>query len=234
MNFLSQHIVSPVVIKFLKELSKNNNREWFADNKPFYLEAKAAFEEATAEMIDEISKIDNNVAGLHPKDCVFRIYRDVRFSKDKTPYKTHFDAFIATKGGRKSLHAGYYMHVMPGKSLLGGGVYAPIPEILNYIRREIYNFPNEFRAIILNPEFKMLFGTLYEAKLKNVPRGFPKDFEYADLLKYKSYIVAHSISDRELMSPMMKEKFKILIKVLLPFNAFINRGIDFKDEIIDF
>ena len=227
-------MVPEVIFKFLRELSINNNREWFADNKPFYLEAKEAFGELTAGMISYIAETDRDVAELQPSECIFRIYRDIRFSKDKTPYKTHFDAFIAKKGGRKSQHAGYYIHVMPGKSLLGGGVYAPIPEILKLLRKEIYNFPEEFKRILNNPEFKMMFGSLYEHKLKNVPKGFPKDFKDAGLLKYKSYIVAHFLTDKELMSAGMKEKFKHQIKVLYPFNAFLNRAIDFKEEMIDF
>ena len=227
-------MVPSVIFTFLQKLSLNNNREWFADNKPLYLEAKEAFDEVTANMISYISDTDKEIAGLTPGECVFRIYRDIRFSKDKTPYKTHFDAFIAKQGGRKSHHAGYYMHVMPGKSLLGGGVYAPIPEILKHIRHEIYNFPDEFRSIINNPEFKMLYGSLYEDKLKNVPKGFPKDFKDKELLKYKSFIVAHPLTDKELMAPAMKEKFKIQIQVLYPFIAFLNRAIDFKEDIIDF
>jgi uncharacterized protein (TIGR02453 family) len=167
-------MIPAVVIDFLKELSKNNNREWFADNKSFYREAMSAFEEVTAQMIGYIGETDKQITGLQPKDCIFRIYRDIRFSKDKTPYKTHFDAFIAKKGGRKSPYAGYYMHVMPGKSLLGGGVYAPIPEILNYIRREIYNFPDEFNAIIHNPEFNMLFGELFDESSKMFREAFQK------------------------------------------------------------
>ncbi len=227
-------MVPEIIFRFLRELSVNNNREWFADNKPFYLEAKEAFVELTAGMISDIAETDREVAELQPSGCIFRIYRDIRFSKDKTPYKTHFDAFIAKKGGRKSQYAGYYIHVMPEKSLLGGGVYAPIPEILKLLRKEIYNFPEEFKSILNNPEFKMMFGDLYEHKLKNVPKGFPKDFKDAELLKYKSYIVAHSLSDKELLSAGMKEKFRHQIKVLYPFNAFLNRAIDFKEEMIDF
>jgi len=227
-------MIPSVVIDFLKELSENNNREWFADNRASYEEAKAAFEEVTARLIGYIAKTDKQIAGLQPKECIFRIYRDIRFSKDKTPYKSHFDAFIAKKGGRKSHHAGYYIHVMPGKSLLGGGVYAPIPQVLNSIRREIYNFPDEFKGIINNPEFKMLFGELFDDKLKKTPRGFPKDFVNAELLKYKSYIVAHHLTDSELLSRAMSEKFRILIKILYPLNMYINRAVDFKEEIIDF
>jgi len=227
-------MIPSVVIDFLKEQSGNNNREWFADNRAFYDEARSAFEEVTARLIDSIAETDKQIAGLHPKECIFRIYRDVRFSKDKTPYKNHFDAFIAKKGGRKSQHAGYYIHVMPGKSLMGGGVYAPIPQVLNSIRREIYNFPDEFKAIIHNPEFNMLFGELFDDKLKNTPKGFPKEFGDAELLRYKSYIVAHPLTDSELQSRAMNEKFRILIKILYPLNMYINRAIDFKEEIIGF
>jgi len=226
-------MIQPVIIQFLKELTKNNNREWFSENKQFYVEAKEAFENVVAELISIIGAYDKEITELQPKDCIFRIYRDVRFSKDKTPYKTHFDAFIAKRGGRKSVYAGYYIHVKHGASLFGGGVYAPIPEILKNLREEIYNFPEEFKAIINAPEFKEYFGSLYLEKLKYAPKGFPADFPDIELLKYKSYVVTHPLTNRELASKNITGELKGMIRTLYPFNAFLNRAIDFKEELPD-
>ncbi|NPA36645.1 MAG: DUF2461 domain-containing protein [Chlorobi bacterium] len=227
-------MISPVILNFLKELSKNNNREWFAENKKFYDEAKEEFEHVVEKLISDISFYDKEIAGTQPKECIFRIYRDVRFSKDKTPYKTHFDAFIAKKGGRKSSYAGYYLHIKYGASLFGGGIYAPIPEILKSLREEIYNFPEEFKEILGNQKFRQYYGNLYIDKMKMTPKGFPSDFPDVELLKYKSYIVAHPLSNAELTSDKIEDELKIMIRTLYPFNSFLNRAIDFKEEITDF
>jgi len=227
-------MISPLIIPFLKELIKNNNREWFADKKSVYLEVKSAFEGFTSKLISLVAETDREIEMLTPTECVFRIYRDVRFSKDKTPYKTHFDAFIAKKGGRKSIYAGYYFHIHPGGSLFGGGIYMPIPEVLNALRQEIYNFPDEFKDIINSPGLRKYYGDLVNARLKMPPKGFPKDFPDIELLKYKSYVVTHPLSDKELLSPMLEEKLRTLIKTLYPLNSFLNRAIDYREKLPDF
>ncbi len=227
-------MLPPIVTFFLNELSNNNNRKWFADNKPLYIEAKSAFEEVISTLISTVAEVDPDMKDVTPKESIFRIFRDVRFSKDKTPYKTHFDAFIAKKGGRKSIYAGYYLHLTPGNSLFGGGIYAPIPEILKALRQEIFNFPDEFKSIINNLDFKMVYNQLFEDKLIMAPKGFPRDFPNVELLKYKSYITSHPLSDDDLSSPELQDKFRMLINTLYPFNAFLNRAIDFQEEKLDF
>ncbi len=223
-------MLPPIVSFFLKELSNNNNREWFADNKTLYIEAKLAFEEVISTLISTIAEVEPDIEPLTPKECIFRIFRDVRFSKDKTPYKTHFDAFIAKKGGRKSIYAGYYLHLTPENSLFGGGIYAPIPEILKALRQEIFNFPDEFKTIINKPDFKKVYDKLYDDKLIMTPKGFPRDFPDVELLKYKSYITTHPLTDDELEGSGLEDKFRMLIRRLYPFNLFLNRAIDFQEK----
>ena len=121
------------VIQFLNELSENNNREWFQKNKKWYDESREKVLFLTEVVINEIRKFDPDVPLLEPKDCLFRIFRDVRFSHDKSPYKTNFGSFIA-KGGRKSSYAGYYFHIEPSGSFVGGGIYMPAAEPLKAIR----------------------------------------------------------------------------------------------------
>ncbi len=222
-------MIEPKVYDFLIQLNANNNRDWFNDNKALYLEAKESFEMSIRNMISLINSIDSSIGILEPKDCVFRIYRDTRFSKNKTPYKTNMGAYIVN-GGRKSPKGGYYLHVEPGTSFIAGGIYCPPNDVLKKVRKEVYNFTDEFKDIIENKTFKEMFPEFYQDKLKMVPKGFPKDFEDADLLKYKSYIVSHSISDEEMVGEGATQLITKAIETLKPLNDFINRGIEAEDE----
>ena len=141
---------------FLGELRKNNNREWFQANRKWYEQCRSEFEFFVTLLINEIGKFDRSIGALKASDCLFRIYRDIRFSPDKTPYKTNFGAYIA-KGGRKSEFAGYYFHIEPGNCMLAGGIYMPSKEILKAIREEIYHNTEDFLAIIHNKDFQKVF-----------------------------------------------------------------------------
>lgn len=224
-------MVEAKVYEFLTQLKANNNREWFNDNKPFYQEAKASFEHSAQQFINLVYEIDPGVGLLAAKECVFRIYRDTRFAKDKTPYKTNMGCYVA-KGGRKSSLAGYYLHIEPCASMVAGGLYCPPSNILKAVRREIYNFTDEFKGIINNPEFKKVFPKVFEDKLKMAPKGFPKDFEDIELLKYKSFTPLHQADNEELMSKNAFDYIREIIKILAPHNAFINRGITSDEEEI--
>lgn len=217
------------VYDFLNRLKTNNNREWFNENKAEYLEVKQSFERSIHEIITLINGIDPCIGLVEPKDCIFRIYKDTRFSKDKTPYKTNMGAYVVN-GGRKSPRGGYYIHVEPEVSFIAGGIYCPPNDVLKKVRREVYNFTDEFKEIIESKSFKTMFPEFYQDKLKMVPKGFPKDFEDADLLKYKSYIVSHSVSDKEMTGEEGKKLLTKAIETLKPLNDFINRGIDAEDE----
>ena len=141
------------IFDFLRKLRDNNDREWFNAHKPEYLELKDRFEKWVSELIERTADFDEEVRGLAAKDCVYRIYRDTRFSPDKTPYKTHFGAYIASPGGRNSNRAGYYVHLEPDGSLLGGGLYCPDPALLKRLRQDIYDNIEEFTSILQEKAF---------------------------------------------------------------------------------
>ncbi len=213
-----------IILGFLKDLKVNNNRDWFKANDMRYQLAKNEFEDFIDEVIPALKKIDKEIDVLNAKDCIFRIFKDVRFSKDKNPYKTNFGAFIA-KGGRKSKYAGYYIHVEPGKSFVGGGIYMPEAPELKAIREEIYNNSESFKKIINNPSFKKYFTEIYGDKLKTAPKGFPKDFKDIDLLKFKHYAVVHNIKDSFWNSENLLSNLSEIFKAQLPFNRFLNKAI---------
>jgi uncharacterized protein (TIGR02453 family) len=215
MNFKS-------TLKFLKDLKSNNNKEWFDKHKETYLEAKKGIEFFVQELIDGIGVFDPQVRGLEAKKSVFRIYKDVRFSKDKTPYKVHLGAYMA-EGGTKSPRGGYYLHIEPGnKSMVGGGIYMPEPPVLNAIRNEIDYAPKEFLKIISSKSFKNYFGEIGGEKLKNPPKGFSADHPQIEFLKHKSFFVMHSISDAQVNAPDFKKTVLKIFKEMKPLNDFLN------------
>jgi uncharacterized protein (TIGR02453 family) len=209
------------ILEFLTQLKYNNNREWFADNKSLYENAKLEFEAFVNMLIGEIKAFDNSVDVNSAKECTFRIYKDVRFSKNKDPYKTNMGAYIAS-GGKKSEWAGYYMHVEPGASFAGGGLYCPQPDILKKVREDIFNHSETLKTIISNKSFKSAFPEIYGEQLKTVPKGFPKEFEDAELLKYKSYTVIKHLSDKDLIKSDILDNILSIFKTQKPFNSYLN------------
>ena len=219
-------VISKNILNFLKVLYKNNNREWFNANKNVYNKARLEYEMFVELLIQKINQFDEDIGTLSAKDVIYRIYRDIRFSNDKTPYKTHFGAYI-TKRGRTGGYAGYYLHVEPGGSFLAGGIYMPPSDILKRLRTDIYENIEEFKAIINNSDFRKCFSNLWGEKLKSPPRGFPKDFPDIELLKYKHYIVAKNVTEDELQDKDFLETATGVFKILMPFNGFINNSIDY-------
>ena len=214
------------VIQFLQLLESNNDRDWFNANRPLYEQAREQFELTLTSIIAGISSFDTSIGLLTAKECMFRIYRDVRFSKNKLPYKNNMGASIKP-GGRKSGNAGYYVHFESGKSFMGGGIYMPEPETLKKIRQEIYFNAEEFKKIINHADFKMVLGELSsEDMLKRPPKGFPPDFEDISLLKYKSFVVGHPMTDEELVSENLSSRAIEIFKTMKPFIDFLNRAID--------
>jgi uncharacterized protein (TIGR02453 family) len=214
------------VIPFLKDLAENNNREWFAANKKRYETAKEEVEQLVSEIITQVGKWDAGVAGLEAKDCMFRIHRDVRFGKDKSPYKTSMGALIG-KDGRKSKSAIHYLHIEPGKSFVAGGSYMPEPDKLKAVRQEIdYGF-KEFQEIITDDAFVACFGQLEdEWKGKMVPKGYAADNPAIEYLKYKSHVVSKYFTDKEVTSPGFINEIVKTFKIVQPFNAFLNRALE--------
>jgi uncharacterized protein (TIGR02453 family) len=213
------------ILQFLTQLKENNNREWFHANKALYDVAKADFEAFITLLIPEIAKFDDSVRFISAKDCIFRIFRDVRFAKDKSPYKTNFGAFIS-KGGRKNHGPGYYLHVEPGESFLAGGVWMPDPDTMKKIRQEFYYNIDEIKGILNEKTFKKHFDGIDDwDRQKLAPREFPKDFPDIELLKNRSFTVSHKldfaqIAEKDLLATIIK-----VYKIAHPYNVFLGRAI---------
>ncbi|QGY44464.1 TIGR02453 family protein [Maribellus comscasis] len=213
------------ILNYLEDLSRNNNREWFNENRGSYEESRDKMLFMTEVLINEIRKFDPEIPMLSPKDCMFRIFRDVRFSNDKRPYKTNFGSFIS-KGGRKGDWPGYYFHIEPKGSFVGGGVYMPQAEPLRAIRNYVAENAQEFLDIIEDKEFKKIYPEMYDHKLKTAPKGFPKDHKYIGLLKYKSYVFSTNFDTKLLLSDSFVDYIVQSFRVLYPFNDFLNRAVD--------
>ncbi len=207
---------------FLKELKANNNREWFNANKDRYLKVKKTAEEFTTQLVNAIATIEPEAARLTPADCTYRIYRDTRFSPDKTPYKTHIGIFICPGGDKKSERCGYYVHLEPGNSFVGGGCWCPSASLLKGIRQSIYDNIEEYLEIINAPEFKKLYKEVGSNLLKTAPKGFPKDWEYINLLKPRDYTVMAPVSDSFMKSKDAVKNILSYMKTQKPLNDFIN------------
>lgn len=215
------------ILRYLSELKQNNNREWFAENKNWYEQVKSEFEIIGRNLITEISTFDDDIKHVEVKECVFRIYRDVRFSHDKSPYKTHFGIYIASAGGRKSQRGGYYLHIDPDQCFFGCGVWMPKPDVLKALRQTIYDNIDEFNEILNHPEFKKLYPKLNdEGKMKKIPLGFPSDFPEADFLKNKSFLVDTNLSEIDLNATNFVEKLANKAKIAHPFLSFLNYTVD--------
>ena len=215
------------ILEFLRELRDNNNREWFNANKERYLRLKEGFDAYTEMLIDKISVFDPEIKGLEVKDCVYRIYRDTRFSPDKTPYKIHFASYIAAYGGRNSRRGGYYVHIQPDGCFLSGGIYCPEPAVLKRLRQDVFDNIEEFKQILADEEFKKEFSKLDETNmLKTVPAPFPKDFPDGDLLKHKDYTVLSPKPDSFFEKGDVTDKILKVFKKLYPFDRFLNYTID--------
>ena len=216
--------INPETFKFLSTLEINNNREWFNENKPLYLEAKANFENVVNEIIAEVAEFDESVERLEAKNCIFRIYKDTRFSKDKTPYKTNIGASLVEKGPKTLNHAGYYIHLEKGKSFLAGGVYMTEPKNLKAIREAISSDGETFLKILNKKSFKDVLE-LQGTKLVKVPQGFDKENPMGDYLKFKQFTVFHPLSEKEVLDKNFVKNTVKVLKEIYPFNRFLNEAI---------
>ena len=221
----SNKMDTSVIFQFLKDLSTNNNREWFNSHRSDYDKARLDFEALLSAVISRITLFDNSIEGIQPKDCTYRIYRDTRFSSNKTPYKTHFGGYINAKG-KKSNHCGYYIHLEPGGSMLAGGSLCLPPKILKAVRQSIYDNIDEYRAIVEDPTFKKYFPVVGEDFLKTAPKGFPRDFEYIDYLKCKEYTCTHFVSDDFFSSSDFLDNMERVFIQFKRFSDFLNYTID--------
>lgn len=178
--------------------------------------------------IEEIGIFDENIADLQAKNCIFRLYRDVRFSKNKLPFKKNMGAYLSREG-KKSIYAGYYIHIEPGESFLAGGVWMPDADVLRAVRNEIYFNHAGFQKIIQHRDFKKSFGDLADERLKTNPRGFDKDHPAIELLRYKSYIASCKIADENLNNDKLVEQVASTFLTMKPLIDFLNQAIDMQE-----
>ena len=218
-------MISPSLIPFLKELKKNNDRSWMEKNRARYEDVRVHFLGFVASLIQEIGSFDKGIASLEPKQCVFRINRDIRFSKNKAPYKTNFAAFF-NEGGKKAGSAGYYIHIEPGASFLAGGIYMPEAPVLAAIRQEIdYNLA-DWEKIVLSPGFRKLFpkGLDQESVLSRPPKGYDADNPALAYLKLKSFTVSHDVDDQFFTNKYCIRDIAKVMKTLHLMIRFLNQA----------
>lgn len=220
-------MIHPSTLHFLAELAENNHKPWFDANKKLYASAKQNCLDVAASLLSEMQKLDAGLEMLQPKDCMFRINRDIRFSADKSPYKTHFGIALHI-GGKKSGLAAYYLHVEPGNAFAGGGIWMPEAPVLKKIRKEIHYFPEEWLSVIRNPDFIKRFNSLdveSGAKLSRPPKGFDPENPALEWLKLKSFTATFPIADDLLCSEKALPMILDAWKRLMPMLHFLNRGI---------
>lgn len=212
------------ILNFLEDLSKNNNREWFLENKKSYESANHAMKEIVSKLISGISKFDSTIGSLDASACLFRIYRDVRFSKNKDPYKTNMGGFIV-EGGRNSGRAGYYFHLEPDNCFLGGGIYMPEAKHLKMVREEIIIAGEELITIENSKEFKKYFKKIEGDKLVRPPKGYDSESRYVEYLKMKSFTVLYPLDNEFLSEDNYIEQTLLVFKAMHSLNQFINRAL---------
>ena len=220
------------LLDFLTELSLNNNREWFAQNKAWYQRCYARFVEFSEQYIQRLSEIDPTLKGLQPKDCIWRIYRDVRFSHDKRPYKEWFGVFPATgvpgqprTWGKHSMRGGYYVHIQPGQCMFAGGIWDPGKELLDALRKEIEANYEEVETIMDAPSWRKYFDLDFDpywGMLKKVPAGFDPKFKHAGWLKHKTYTFSTPLTDKQVTAPDFLDQIAEIAKAAKPMNDFLN------------
>lgn len=222
------------VFRFFEELQVNNNRDWFMANKKRYDTICEEFVALVAQVVDELVVLDPSIGHPEPKKCLYRIYRDLRFTQDKRPYKTHVSFFLSSGGIKKSGAPGYYLQIgqedygLNGDCSLGGGIFMPERNALAAIRQEIFYNTDEFLSIVNEPNYKKYFGsTFFTSKvLSRVPKGYPSDWPHADLLKYNDYCTMHSVPESLVVSGNFKDYVMDVFRASVPLNLFIQRAME--------
>jgi len=215
-------MLQPSTLNFLKKLKANNNKEWFEKNRKDYEAARANQLALVAEILKNMGKWEERVKGIEPKKCTMRINRDIRFSKDKSPYKSTLSFFIRPTGAS----SGYYFHLEPGSTFIGGGLYGLEPAQIKAVRQEIdYNL-DEFEKILNNKNFKKHFPVLKGDALQNAPKDYPKDHPGIEYLKHKDFIISVHLDDKELVMPDLIKKADSIYKIMQPFMLFMDRALE--------
>lgn len=212
-------------LAFLNALKKNNSKEWFDENRKDWESIRKDFTVYIDSILKDISAFDKDITGLQAKDCMFRINKDIRFSKDKSPYKTNIGAGIS-KGGRKSSYAGYYIHIEPDNCFVAGGYYDPEPAVLKAIRQEIdYNLKG-FEKILNHKDFKKHFGKMDGEKLANAPKGYDTSNPAIEHLKHKSFLAWHKFDMTDVYKKDFHKQIVDICKAMKPFDDFLNQAAD--------
>ena len=219
-------------LQFLAELSVNNNKDWFDAHREWYQACRERFVAFSTEYLRRLAKMDPALAVLQPKDCIWRINRDIRFSADKRPYKEWFGIFPAAgvpgqpkTWGKKSMRGGYYVHIQPGQCMFAGGIWDPSKELLAALRQEIEANYEEVEDIMASKKWKRYFGQDFDSywgTLKKVPAGFDPEFKHADWLKHKTYTFSVMLSDEEVCSPDFIDRIEDIAAAAKPMNDFLN------------
>ena len=214
------------IIDFLRVLKKNNERTWFKANRALYDEAAEIFNRMAAELINAIAAFDTDVQGIEVKQTTYRIYRDTRFSNDKSPYKTHIGSFINPRG-IKSPHLGYYLHIEPDESMIACGGYWLPSDALFAVRNEIVADPQRLLNIMEDSDFQKFYGnTIGFDCLKTIPKGFPKDFPHPALIRPRAYCVSMPLSDDEITNDDWLDRAISACRAAKPFMDYINETVD--------
>lgn len=220
-------MITKTILRFLSSIKKNNNKAWLDANRPLYETSKEEFIGAVAEILKGISAFDNAFINLTPKECMFRLNRDVRFSKEKHPYKTNYAAYF-NPAGKKGAGAGYYVHIEPGKSFAAAGLWQPPTEDLSKIRQEIDYNVDEWKKILGNKSFKKYFnlGFNMSDSLVRAPKGYEETNPAIEYLKMKNFVVSRSFTDAELQDKNFVKDLVNTFKNGKPMIDFINRSLD--------
>lgn len=218
------HIAKDTLL-FLKELKSNNEREWFEANKKRYKTAQDGLISFVDELLPAMIKVDKSLNAVDPKKCVFRIYRDVRFSHDKSPYKLNMGAHIHA-GGKNDSRAGFYIHIEPGNCFLAGGAYNPPGPWIKAIRQEIHHNAGPLKKILASSSFKKYFGEMEGESLKTSPRDYDANHPEIALLRRKSFLAVHAVKDVQVSKAGYADHCKEVFTALAPFDAYLNMALD--------
>ena len=222
-------MISKESLKFLDDLKKNNNRDWFQLQKVRYDSYKKEYYQLVQDFLDDMKSKDESLRNLEVKNCVFRVNRDIRFTKDKSPYKTHMGIWMSP-GTKNTNLAGYYIHIEKGASFIAAGVYSPENDDLKKIRKEIAFFYDELETIVNDKKFKDAFGELdRNNSLKNAPKDFEKDHPAIEFLKLKSFTASEKIDDMLLSDPDFVKKISEKLILLKPLMQFLNRALTIEE-----
>ena len=219
-------MIQAATLKFLKDLKKHNNRPWFEEHRKQYENAKADFLLLAEKLITGIARFDKPIGNLEAKNCLFRINRDVRFSKNKDPYKSNLAAYF-NKDGKKGIGAGYYLHIEPGRSFIAGGIWMPEPAVLAGIRQEIdYNF-TDWKKLIDHKNFRNVFPEAVKSEdvLVRPPKGYDENNPAIEFLKMKSFIVSKPYADSDLVNTDFAKGVTKTFNAMKPLIDFINTSL---------